>query len=64
MAFQIGFHISFENYPMENPASIVGMVVKSAKECLQHWNVLYAKCHCVNHLQKRLLEQSRNSWYI
>ena len=32
---------------MENPASIVDIATKTAKECLQHLHVPYhAKCHC------------------
>ena len=36
---------------MKNPASIVEMAAKTAKECLQHLNVPYAKYHCVNYHQ-------------
>ena len=35
--------ISFQNFPMENSASIVYMAAKTVKECLQHLNVPYAK---------------------
>ena len=42
-------------FPIENPVSIVDIAVKTAKECLQHLNVPYAKCHCVNHLQQRIV---------
>ena len=31
------------------------MAAKTAKECLQHLNAPYAKCHCVNHLQQRIV---------
>ena len=34
---------SFQNCPLQNSASIVDMVAKIAKECLEHLNVPYAK---------------------
>ena len=36
-------NISFQNCSMENSASIVNIAGKTAKECLQHLNVPYAK---------------------
>ena len=35
--------ISFQNFPMETSASIEDMAKKTAKECLHHFNVPYAK---------------------
>ena len=36
-------NISFQNYTMEDSASIEDKAAKTSKECLQHLNVPYAK---------------------
>ena len=46
---------------MENPASIVDMAAKTAKEYLQHLNVPCATVLTI--INKGLLEQSLNGWF-
>ena len=48
-------NISFSNRTMENSASIVDMAKKTAKECLEHLNVPYAKW---------IVGTVLNSWHI
>ena len=43
-------NISFQNFPMENPPSVVNIAAKTIKEHVQHLNVPYARCYCVNYL--------------
>ena len=54
-------NIRFQNWPMENPASIVDMAAKTAKEYLQHLNVPCATVLTI--INKGLLEQSLNGWF-
>ena len=64
MSFQVGigslggtvfFQVGLCTLVWAMPVSIADMAAKTAKECLQHLNVPYAKCHCLSHVQQRIV---------